>query len=813
MNAVKRNFVLAQPALFSRGRQSARLWGLLLSLVVFITSIAASPTQQSAPDQINAPSGPWTIYTVDAPPLFHSMTDRSMRYRPDGVPCVAYGGDHLYYACYNTITKSWDSSLIDASYQVGGHAALAFNRFNNPYITYYDGYHGWLKLAYRSGGIWNIIVVDTGVMAMDRTREKTISPQLQELYAKIDLRPWRDPLLEDQSVSSITAYVDDTVGVGKYTSIAIDSDEAVHMSYYDELNGNLKYAYWNGVGLPVNETVDSYHDQGDVGLYTSIAVFLDGDRQRPIISYMDEKYDNLKAAVKSGGVWDKWEVEARSSGVGTFNSIALASDNRPYISYLNFNNYSLKVAYLNNDKKTWTKGVVDSSGVLGLYTSLSIDSTNQLHISYYDAGNGDLKYARYANNSWTIVKVDTAGDVGIYSSVSTHPVGDKAGKLGISYFNVTQGAFRFVYLHPQLGWQPSTIGFAGDVGVSTSLAMTDAGIPHISYMDDALNRIKYTQYIGDVWMGGGYWAREFITPTIGVGPFSSIALRGGFDPVLAFNDTNKADVRFGERLGSSWTARAVQRTYEVGQFVSMAMDSTDQPRMVYHDATNGDLIYAYWSVGASRWITDTADFVGYTGRFASLALNSFDRPYMSYYDVSSEKVKMAFISAIDAWVRVDVAPVGFLGDGISTAQAFTSIALDSAGVPHIAYYDDAYGDLMFASWNGAGFNISTIDTGGVGVVVGKYASLAIDPLTDHRHICYYDETNRNLKYAFWNGAWSIEVVDSIGDVGKFCDIALDALGRPGISYYDASMGDLKYASSFVIPDLLIYHIFVPLIKK
>ena len=44
----------------------------------------------------------------------------------------------------------------------------------------------------------------------------------------------------------------------------------------------------------------------------------------------------------------------------------------------------------------------------------------------------------------------------------------------------------------------------------------------------------------------------------------------------------------------------------------------------------------------------------------------------------------------------------------------------------------------------------------------------------------------DLKYARWTGsAWEIQTVDSQGDWGEHSSLALDADGRPHISYHDA----------------------------
>jgi hypothetical protein len=42
-------------------------------------------------------------------------------------------------------------------------------------------------------------------------------------------------------------------------------------------------------------------------------------------------------------------------------------------------------------------------------------------------------------------------------------------------------------------------------------------------------------------------------------------------------------------------------------------------------------------------------------------------------------------------------------------------------------------------------------------------------------------------------SWQIELVDTIGDVGNGCSIALDTMGYPHISYRDAANADLKHA--------------------
>lgn len=83
-----------------------------------------------------------------------------------------------------------------------------------------------------------------------------------------------------------------------------------------------------------------------------------------------------------------------------------------------------------------------------------------------------------------------------------------------------------------------------------------------------------------------------------------------------------------------------------------------------------------------------------------------------------------------------------------------------------------------------------VDDGGW---VGIDANIAVDK-NNIPHISYYDQGNRDLKYATkLAGSWQAQTLDSEGDVGEESGIVIDSQGNPHISYVDATNGGVKYA--------------------
>jgi len=326
------------------------------------------------------------------------------------------------------------------------------------------------------------------------------------------------------------------------------------------------------------ETVDS---EGSVGKYNSIAVDSEGN---PHISYYDYTNNYLKYAKWTGSEWTIQTVDSTGYGyIGDYNSIAVDSADNPHISYLDWLNGDLKYAKWTGSE--WTIQTVDSTGYVGEYTSIAVDSEDNPHISYYDDTNNYLKYAKWTGSTWTIQIVDSAGygNMNVYTSIAV----DSADNPHISYYDVTHDYLKYAKWTGS-EWTIQTVDSAENcLGAYSSIAVDSAGNPHISYYDEANGNLKYAKWTGSEWtiqiVGWGH-----------MGECTSIALdSAGYPHISYFIGYPKYYLQYAKWTGSEWTIQAVDVDTGYWRISnSIAVDSTGNPHISYYDDTNEDLKYA-----------------------------------------------------------------------------------------------------------------------------------------------------------------------------------------------------------------------------
>jgi hypothetical protein len=147
-----------------------------------------------------------------------------------------------------------------------------------------------------------------------------------------------------------------------------------------------------------------------VGLDTSIAL---DSHDYPHISYYDVYHNNnsLRYASYNGNRWT-FETVDYGQKVGEGSSLAIDTNDRPHISYHAAETNAVKYAYKANDQ--WIIETVDM-GEISPTTSLSLDASNAPHITYVDYENGKtVKYAYKVGSSWEIQDIAT----GSYSTIA-----------------------------------------------------------------------------------------------------------------------------------------------------------------------------------------------------------------------------------------------------------------------------------------------------------------------------------------------------------------------------------------------------------
>jgi hypothetical protein len=147
------------------------------------------------------------------------------------------------------------------------------------------------------------------------------------------------------------------------------------------------------------------------------------------------------------------------------------------------------------------------------------------------------------------------------------------------------------------------------------------------------------------------------------------------------------------------------------------------------------------------------------------------------------------------------------------AGNYSAIDVNSAGIPVIAYLvqNKASGteSLKYAYGGAANpttFTTADIPTTGVSTA-GRYVSMRINKTTNVMHIAFMDSENGDLVYVKGTpqgttGAYTFGapvIVDSVGNVGKWADIAVDGDGNPVISYLDQGGIDSRTGLKMAFP--------------
>ncbi|MCK9581277.1 MAG: hypothetical protein M0Q92_12640 [Methanoregula sp.] len=345
-------------------------------------------------------------------------------------------------------------------------------------------------------------------------------------------------------------------------------------------------------------------------------------------------------------------------------------------------------------------------------------------------------------------------------------------------------------------WQVSTVAEDIRYYPFASVAYGPDSVPHVAY------RSNVTRSIHHAWESGGTWNTETVGPSAGTFT-TSVAISPYGIPSVSYGDgLYFGNMMFAGKNGSSWERTVVARgsMADAGQFSSLAFDRQGIPYITYNDGqVLASLYYAGLNTTTGEWefslIDDDTPYTGDAGYSSSLKIDAAGHPHVAY--ISDDPWGLRYATSLDGtnWTVTKLDELDRPNYFYRTYSG-VSMALDSRGYPHINYYNQTTTDtipsqIYYLSWSGTAWDRETVE------VLSKRdftTSLAIDS-RDVPHIAYCDVGAKALKYATRtpSGVWSEQIVEQGGNTLRMPSLALDSTGRAGIAYYDMTAHALKFA--------------------
>ena len=623
-------------------------------------------------------------------------------------PAIFIDNDGVIWVSYFDSTRSelhvaslagseWTIETV-ATDGAGRYSALGQTAAGDIIIAFYDMSNGDLKLAQKSADDWAISAIDsTGDVGQAISLASTSSGEFYISY--FDATNEALKLAVGQQGNWTLQTLDDNAG--SYSSIAIDDDDFAYVIYHawqvdviDNDAGTGQYTAWlryasNRNGSWEIQDIDSDSDRRDFGRQTALVISGGaGLLEQANILYQghDQTLDFAKYMIIQVGAVTGWQyetlVEPLSTGLDT--SLAIDSQNRPHIAYVQQSDFKLRYASLLNNG--WNKQTVDDVDPAIRNTSLALDGQNRPRISYFGRGDwttGSASVLRFASGNadsptaWDLQTVDNSATVGRDSAIAL----DDDGNSHIAYWNETDNTLWYA-TNASGVWVKTRIDSSGYAGQYPSIAIDDQGYAHIAFNYnflgfDAAHNSMQLHYATNA---SGVWATEIVDDSELLGQFSSIAIGTGGQVHISYYDLYNGQLKYAFGQTGNWAIEVVDANGNVGRDSSLALDSNGFAHIAYYgwttDSTRGFLRYANNVSGS--WISQTINSSGLVGRFSSLAIDQNDAIHISYYDEGNGALR--YTKALSSAASVTPASHDFGEVQQNLESAAIEVAISNDGV-------------------------------------------------------------------------------------------------------------------------------------
>jgi hypothetical protein len=331
--------------------------------------------------------------------------------------------------------------------------------------------------------------------------------------------------------------------------------------------------------------------------------------------------------------------------------------------------------------------------------------------------------------------------------------------------------------------------YADSSGRSAAIAVDSDNNPHILYhVDD--------DYFYHIYKSGGVWYGPYSIESVNYFTLCRMVdvamVRDTVNAIMSLEYTATGDyLVWGKHVGGGvWATQQIPNTLtpsNAGGYLNVAI-SPGVGYSLFH------IIYVHYNYGSSvlyyrkydsTW-TDAEEVSSVpdvsSGWQNDIAVDANDDPHITFV-YSDEGIKYRRKTS-GVWEPVELLST-------ATDPSFTSIAVDEANYPHVAYDKDDFEAVCYRTKTASGWQPEeTVGAGGGWNTYG--ASIAVSG--GEKFVAYYAEGD--LKFAMRTAiGWVSEDVDTLGDVGTHTSLAIDNEGYAHIAYRDATNEFLKYAKS------------------
>lgn len=275
-----------------------------------------------------------------------------------------------------------------------------------------------------------------------------------------------------------------------------------------------------------------------------------------------------------------------SGGLTDLLSVELRPDGTPLCSYVTTQGVPIKY-YLRS-----MSGLVTGGGFCSTSPSFKIDQAGAVHLAYVDDdqcdGQGTLHYATNVSGDW--VTTDLASVIAYITSYGmAWRVALDLGPGGaprLVHLSGPSDEERLWYSELSITWSEEAVVLDEDMN-HVALAVDNADQPHICYVRQDTNELRYAT------RSGGNWIYQTITDGDSY-RFTSIEVDGEGTPHVVFWNDTTSSVRYARPSGSFWTQQTLGTMEGDPWQTSIAIDAYDDIHVsfVEHDANESVVRYA-----------------------------------------------------------------------------------------------------------------------------------------------------------------------------------------------------------------------------